>query len=120
MPNIINHHAEEIAYVELTHNRKCRVELCFAWIDNRMFLPASLLNDDPAEAGSQVLKADNDIFSLGTLNYFVPFQWLKEQRPDLADLLENIRVAAEPYRRKFPFEPCSVCRRGQTAENDAE
>jgi len=110
MPNIINHHAEEIAYVELTHNRKCRVELCFAWIDDRLFLPASLLNDDPAEAVSQVLKADVDIFSLGSLNYFVPYQWLKEQRSDLAELLEHIRQAAEPYRRKFTFEPCTVCR----------
>jgi len=120
MPNIINHHAEEIAYVALTHNRKCRVELCFVWIDDHLFLPASLLNDDPAEAVSQVLKADIDIFSLGALNYFVPFQWLKEQRPDLAELLENIRAAAEPYRRKFTFDPCDVCRHDNSAENDAQ
>ena len=122
MPNIINHQAADIAYVELTHDHEHRVELCFVWVDDRLFLPASLLDDDPAEAVSQVLKADIDIFSLGSLNYFVPFQWLEEQRPDLTELLKNIREAAEPFRHKLEGDPCRVCpkKMSGTCDNSAQ
>lgn len=54
MPNIINNQAADIAYVEFTHNHERQVELCFAWIDDRLFLPAAMLDDDPAQAAELV------------------------------------------------------------------
>lgn len=121
MPNIINHQVEDIVYVELTHGHERQVELCFAWIDGLLFLPASLLDDDPADAVAMVLGSDTDIYSRGSLNYFVWTEWLKEQRPELAELLENIREVAEPFNRKFSGNPCGVCLKGQhdKAENCA-
>lgn len=122
MPNILNHQAADIAYVELSHNHERQMELCFAWVDDRLFLPASLLNDDPAKAVSMVLKTDIDIYSLGSLDYFVPDDWLKEQRPDLAELLENIREAAEPFRHNLEGDPCRVCpkKMSGTCDNSAQ
>jgi len=117
MPNILNNQAADIAYVELTHNHERRVELCFAWIDDRLFLPASLLDDDPAQAAAKVLSSDTDIYSRGSLNYFVPAEWLKEQRPDLVEHISHLQKAAEPFNRKFSGNPCDVCLKGHPGNN---
>ena len=74
-----------------------------------MFLPAAMLDNDPARAVSRALIANTDVYSRGMPDYFVPYEWLKEQRLDLAELLENIREAAEPFRHKLTGNPCQVC-----------
>ena len=110
MQNIINSQTANIAYIELKHNKKCRIDLCFAWIDDQLFLPAAMLDNDPARAVSRALVANIDVYSRGIPEYFIPYEWLKEQRPDLTELLENIREAAEPFRHKLTGNPCRVCR----------
>ena len=106
----INSEIADAAYVELTYQHDVSAQIRFAWINDRLFLPIFFLDDDQAEAICRVLAdAQTEIYSRGSMDYFVPYEWLLKQRPDAARALETMRNIAEPFRHRLSADPCRVC-----------
>lgn len=108
--NLINSQITDSVYTELSYRHEVNALIRFAWINNRLFLPIFFLDDDQAEAICRVLdEPQTEIYSRGSMDYFVPYEWLLKQRPDAARSLETMRNIAEPFRHKLSADPCRVC-----------
>jgi|GEM_PF-2311661 len=117
MPTFINNRIADAVYVELIHCHEVHALIRFAWINDRLFLPLFFLNNDEAEAITMVLADSNvEIYGRGSMYYFVPYEWLRERRPDIAADLATMWNIAEPFRQKLLADPCRVCRHGSVAK----
>lgn len=108
MPNMINPQSDDITYIEVCYNHERRADRSFAWINDRLFLPAILLDEDPGEAIRKVLASPAEVYQRGDgeLDYFVPAEWLEDQCSDMDSYLSIREMQKLP--QKFRPDPAVI------------